>query len=78
MSPGRLEIAAVSIDCDDHVALANLYRALRGGRPALVDSAMAAGARVATHQPDPRWVVLLDPAGHPFCVTPYAPPSVSG
>jgi hypothetical protein len=24
-------------------------------------------------QPDPRWKVLLDPAGHPFCLTPFTP-----
>lgn len=35
--------------------------------------AVALGARVADPQPDPRWVVLLDPAGHPFCITPFAP-----
>jgi len=36
---------------------------------ASVDVAVAAGARVADVQPDPRWCVLLDPAGHPFCIT---------
>lgn len=40
----------------------------------LVGAAVAAGARVADHQPDRRWTVLLDPAGHPFCITPYSPP----
>ena len=24
--------------------------------------------------PDPRWRVLLDPAGHPFCITSITPP----
>lgn len=24
-------------------------------------------------QPDSRWRVLLDPAGHPFCLTPFRP-----
>ena len=24
-------------------------------------------------QPDARWHVLLDPAGHPFCLTPFTP-----
>jgi glyoxalase superfamily protein len=24
-------------------------------------------------QRDPRWRVLLDPAGHPFCLTPFVP-----
>lgn len=35
--------------------------------------AVALGAVVAEVQPDPRWRVLLDPAGHPFCVTTIAP-----
>lgn len=37
------------------------------------EHAVALGARVADTQPDPRWVVLLDPAGHPFCITPFTP-----
>ena len=36
--------------------------------------AVALGARAADPQPDPRWRVLLDPAGHPFCITTLAPP----
>lgn len=39
--------------------------------------AVALGARVADPQPDPRWRVLLDPAGHPFCITTFAPPPVA-
>ncbi|MEU7863688.1 VOC family protein [Nonomuraea sp. NPDC049141] len=36
--------------------------------------ALAAGATKATDQPNPdRWRVLLDPAGHPFCVTTLIP-----
>lgn len=35
--------------------------------------AIALGARPADPQPDSRWRVLLDPAGHPFCITPFAP-----
>lgn len=39
-----------------------------------VDAAVALGATTAGHQPEPdRWRVLLDPAGHPFCVTNQAP-----
>jgi Glyoxalase-like domain len=34
-----------------------------------VQRAVALGARPADLQPDPRWKVLLDPAGHPFCIT---------
>ncbi len=30
---------------------------------------------VVPEQPDARWRVLLDPAGHPFCVTPFTPPA---
>ncbi len=39
-----------------------------------VARALELGARLADPQPDPRWRVLLDPAGHPFCITPFAPP----
>lgn len=35
--------------------------------------AVALGARVVAPQPDSRWRVLLDPAGHPFCVTTVTP-----
>jgi hypothetical protein len=46
------------------------------------DDLDAAGARAVAlgatlpEQPDPRWRVLLDPAGHPFCLTPFTPDSV--
>ncbi|HYO61281.1 MAG TPA: VOC family protein [Actinomycetota bacterium] len=33
-----------------------------------VEDAMAAGARVADHQPQDDVRVMLDPAGHPFCL----------
>ncbi|MCA1671462.1 MAG: VOC family protein [Actinobacteria bacterium] len=37
----------------------------------LVDFAVSLGARVAEHQPqEGRVVVMLDPAGHPFCLFP--------
>ena len=36
-----------------------------------VDRAKSLGARVADHQPQPeRVLVMLDPAGHPFCLFP--------
>lgn len=43
-----------------------------------LDAATAAaqglGARLAAHQPAPKqWRVLLDPAGHPFCLTAVRP-----
>ena len=42
--------------------------------PAAVHEALAIGARRAAHQPDPdEFVVLLDPAGHPFCLTTQLP-----
>ncbi|MGV8874145.1 MAG: VOC family protein [Rhodococcus sp. (in: high G+C Gram-positive bacteria)] len=34
-----------------------------------VSYAVECGASKAAEQPDPRWRVLLDPAGHPFCIT---------
>src|SRR6478672_1174953 len=37
-------------------------------------SALALGASRAPEQPDPdRWRVLIDPAGHPFCITTMIP-----
>ena len=116
-----IRVSAVSLDCDDHAALATFYAELLGGSPlwshvhasavdvaglvlvpqsvadyseptwpsasivhldltaaaedldALTDRALSLGARLADPQPDPRWRVLLDPAGHPFCITPFAP-----
>ena len=40
---------------------------------AQTERAVGLGARLADPQPDDRWRVLLDPAGHPFCLTPFAP-----
>jgi hypothetical protein len=40
------------------------------------ERAIALGAMLPV-QPDPRWRVLLDPAGHPFCLTPFTPDSVA-
>jgi hypothetical protein len=39
------------------------------------EQAVVLGATLP-EQPDPRWRVLLDPAGHPFCLTPFTPDSV--
>jgi hypothetical protein len=38
-----------------------------------VAKALGLGAVEVDPQPDPRWRVLLDPAGHPFCITTLAP-----
>lgn len=38
-----------------------------------VERAIALGAQLVDDQPDARWRVLLDPAGHPFCITTVAP-----
>ena len=35
-----------------------------------VEHAVACGATVSTVQLSASWTVLLDPAGHPFCVIP--------
>ena len=43
--------------------------------PAAEELAVALGARLPD-QPDSRWRVLLDPAGHPFCLTPFTLASV--
>ena len=44
---------------------------------AAAERAVALGATVP-EQPDPRWRVLLDPAGHPFCLTPFTPTPDAG
>jgi Glyoxalase-like domain len=39
-----------------------------------VSSALALGATEASHQPDPdKWRVLIDPIGHPFCLSTVRP-----
>jgi hypothetical protein len=44
---------------------------------AAVEEAERLGARNASFQPAPdRWRVLLDPAGHPFCLTTQIPPDI--
>ncbi|MBK8078160.1 MAG: VOC family protein [Kineosporiaceae bacterium] len=43
---------------------------------AAAERAVALGATLP-EQRDTRWRVLLDPAGHPFCLTPFTPDSVS-
>ena len=40
--------------------------------PAFRTHAEQRGTELALHQPDERWVVMLDPAGHSFCLTPFA------
>jgi hypothetical protein len=44
---------------------------------AATERALSLGAS-RSEQPDPRWRVLLDPAGHPFCMTPFTPGPANG
>lgn len=37
--------------------------------PSATERALGLGARLADPQPGESWRVLLDPAGHPFCLT---------
>jgi catechol 2,3-dioxygenase-like lactoylglutathione lyase family enzyme len=42
--------------------------------PAAVSAAIAIGATEASHQPAPdQWRVLIDPVGHPFCLSTVRP-----
>ncbi|MFF0491968.1 VOC family protein [Nocardia sp. NPDC004068] len=54
-------LALTVLDCDD---------------PAAAEAeAVRLGARRAHHQPgNRRWRVLLDPAGHPFCLCDWSQP----
>lgn len=40
-----------------------------------VQDALSFGAKLSGEQFSTDWKVLLDPAGHPFCILPYPPPS---
>jgi hypothetical protein len=76
----RTRLSGTVIGCADAWALAEFYASLLGWK--VVDRSEAdpggwalvrspAGARVADHQPQPeRLLVMLDPAGHPFCLFP--------
>jgi hypothetical protein len=57
-------------------SLVHLDLAADGDLAAATARALAAGAVLARDQPDPRWRVLLDPAGHPFCLTTITAPDV--
>jgi catechol-2,3-dioxygenase len=54
-------------------SLVHLDLAPASSLAAAVTAAVQAGATLASFQPDPRWRVLLDPAGHPFCLTTVTP-----
>ena len=43
--------------------------------PASVAHALACGAVLSPVQLEDSWQVLLDPAGHPFCILPTHPPA---
>lgn len=57
-SPTWPGTAIVHLDLDAH-----------GDLDGAVAYAVRCGAQPARVQPDQRWMVLLDPAGHPFCIT---------
>lgn len=71
----------VALDCPDARELSEFYAAMLGWQirddaeysDSIADSepaVLAAGARRHDHQPSPdgRFVVYLDPVGHPFCL----------
>jgi len=59
-----------SDDIPSHVHLDFSVRDLDAGEAA----ALAAGATLASDQPErDRWRVLIDPVGHPFCITTLIP-----
>lgn len=43
----------------------------------LVEHAISCGAKKAEYQHSKLWTVMLDPAGHPFCIEPRVQPSDS-
>jgi hypothetical protein len=64
----------VSLDCADPLALGEFWAAMLGGEIMFTNSTTV-GVRTDWVWPAPdRWRVLLDPAGHPFCLTTQIPP----
>jgi hypothetical protein len=70
---------SISLDCPDPQRLADFYLGLLGGHQ-LWAKRTSVGVEVPgavlvalAEQRDPRWTVLLDPAGRPFCLTPITP-----
>ncbi len=77
-APGNLQIAQRTVDYRPPVwpstSIVHLDLAAGEHLTEPEQQAIALGARAAEPQPDPRWKVLLDPAGHPFCITTFAQP----
>jgi hypothetical protein len=64
----------ITLDCADAAPVASFWARLLGGA---VSAAVALGAVEAAHQPSPaRRRILLDPAGHPFCLTTQSPSAI--
>lgn len=61
----RCAVRGVSLDCADPAELAEFYLTAGERLYEPAQRAVALGARPTDSQPDPRWKVLLDPAGHP-------------
>ena len=74
MSPALPRGTGVCLDCDDAEELAGFYGRLLGWEIKDGDGAgwLTAGAREAVPQPADRsrdrLRIMLDPAGHPFCL----------
>ena len=80
MTQPWMKLTATVLDAPDANELAAFYQRLLGWpavtdepgwvtlRPAATEHAIAAGAVLAAYQPQELVRVLLDPAGHPFCL----------
>ena len=73
--PPIARLAAVSLDSADPAALAGFYRELLGLETFFETEdfvVLKGGGILVTTQRD-LWRVLLDPDGHPFCITTLIP-----
>jgi len=68
-------LASIALDCADPTALAVFWVEIVGGEVAFgSDEFVAVKTDRAAEQPAPdRWRVLLDSAGHPFCLSTQIP-----
>ncbi|MGZ4735335.1 MAG: hypothetical protein ACXV8R_07005 [Acidimicrobiia bacterium] len=67
-------LAAVSLDTSDPALLAGFYRELLDLEVMFDSEDFTALRGAGDAQPSPElWRVLVDPAGHPFCITTLIP-----
>lgn len=66
-------LGAVSLDAPDPARLARFYQEALDLQIMFENDSVVAPTKPATQPAPDRWRVLIDPAGHPFCITTLIP-----